>query len=62
MTDWTLPPDEQIRRLAEQMRILRGHHLMAQSNTVEALARLRELLAVPVYDAPTMRARRGKTK
>jgi hypothetical protein len=55
MTDWNdLTPTEQRQVLADQMRISRGHHLMAQSHSVEALARSRELLAVPVYCTPSL--------
>ncbi|MGH1571022.1 hypothetical protein ACRAWG_10440 [Methylobacterium sp. P31] len=51
MTDWNdLPPDQQRQELARQMEHLRGHHVTALSNSVEALAQARELLVVPVYD------------
>jgi hypothetical protein len=57
MTDWdVLTPAEQRRKLADQMRILRGYDWMVRSHTVEALARSRELLAVPVCRLPDIGA------
>jgi hypothetical protein len=54
MPDWnTLPPDQQRQELAHQMDVLRRVHLTALSEAVEALARARELLAVPVYQPRT---------
>lgn len=50
MIDWNdLPPDQQRQELAEQMRISRDLDWVVRSHSVEALARSRELLAVPVY-------------
>ena len=57
MSDWNdLSPAAQRRMLAERMRISRGHDLMAQSHTVEALAQSRELLTVPVFRWQNLRA------
>lgn len=57
MTDWNdLTPNQQRQALAHQMRILRIYDWMVRSQTVEAVARFRELLAVPVYGPPNIAA------
>jgi hypothetical protein len=60
MTDWNnLTPNQQRQALADQMQTSREYDWMVRSQTVEALARSRELLAVPVYHSPDIGAAAG---
>jgi hypothetical protein len=49
-----VPPSEQRRLLLEQIRTWQHLDRLTKSQTVEALARPRELLAVPVYRSPKL--------
>ncbi|QGY01884.1 hypothetical protein MMSR116_08330 [Methylobacterium mesophilicum SR1.6/6] len=45
---------EQRRLLSDRMQALRSYDLITRSQSVEALARSRELLRVPVYRRPKL--------